>query len=144
MAVLPFSEFSASQNGVLVYGSSALYQVQLAWRNREGTRQASIGTPGIYAEARLSPDEKRLVVTDANPETGTSDLWTLELSKGILSRLTSHASEDAQWSPNSQELVFSSSQKGHLDQSGVPTTTHAENVISRAAWDVRRVPRDRA
>lgn len=105
MAILPFSEFSASQNGVLVYGSSALYQVQLAWRNREGTRQASIGTPGIYAEARLSPDEKRLVVTRANPETGTSDLWILELSKGILSPLTSHASEDAQWSPNSPERV---------------------------------------
>jgi hypothetical protein len=67
MAVLPFPEFSASQNGVLVYGSSALYQVQLVWRNREGTRQDSIGTPGIYAEARLSPDEKRLVVTRRYP-----------------------------------------------------------------------------
>src|SRR5438128_257048 len=79
----------------IVYGTSALRQVQLTWRSRAGTPQASIGAPGIYSEARLSPDERRLVLTRINPETGTSDLWILELSTGILSRLTSHASEDA-------------------------------------------------
>jgi hypothetical protein len=40
---------------------------------------------GIYVGVALSPDEKRLVVERANLETGTSDLWMLELSTGILS-----------------------------------------------------------
>ena len=63
------------------------------------------GAPGIYSEARLSPDERRLVLTRINPETGTSDLWILELSTGILSRLTSHASEDAQWSRSASSIL---------------------------------------
>jgi len=116
--VVPVSQFSASKNGVLVYSSPSVREVQLVWRNREGVRQGLIGvqgTPGIYSGARLSPDEKRLLSTRVNAEAGTSDLWMLEISTGILSRLTSHPSEDGQWSPDSKEIVFSSAEKGHLD-----------------------------
>jgi len=61
LEVLRMSQFSASQNGVLVYSSSgsAFSRVQLAWRTREGKQQGLIGAPGFYREARLSPDEKK-------------------------------------------------------------------------------------
>ena len=115
MTLLPASLFSVSQNGVLVYGSPGYSQVQLAWHNRDGMRKALIGEPGIYLELNLSPGEKRLAVTRTNSEGGTRDLWILDLPTGILSRLTLHASEDPQWSPDSRELVYSSNQKGKLD-----------------------------
>jgi Tol biopolymer transport system component len=73
------------------------------------------GTLGIYSEARLSPDEKKLLLTRIDAATATSDLWILEISTGILSRLTSHTSEDGQWSPDNQEVAFSSAEKGRLD-----------------------------
>jgi len=59
--------------------------------------------------------KKKLAVTRVNPESGSLDLWLLELSTGILSRLMPDTSEDAQWSPDSREVIFSSSQKGYLD-----------------------------
>jgi len=57
---LPISA-SVSQNGVLV-NSGGLGPIQLAWHNREGTREAAIGEPGIYGEIDLSPDERRLAL----------------------------------------------------------------------------------
>jgi len=115
MTSVPMTLFSVSQTGVLVYGSSGYSQVQLAWHDRNSTRKAPIGDPGTYLEPNLSPDEKRLAVTHANSEGGNQDLWILDLSTNILSRLTLHPSEDPQWSPDSRELVYSSSQKGKLD-----------------------------
>jgi len=116
--VLPLLQFSASKNGVLVYNSPYIRQIQLVWRNRDGARQGLIGTQGtlgIYSEARLSPDEKKLLLTRVDAASATSDLWILDIPTGILSRLTSHTSEDGQWSPDSQEVTFSSAEKGRLD-----------------------------
>jgi Tol biopolymer transport system component len=116
MEYAPILQFSASQNGVLVYSSTSVNsRVRLAWYNREGVRQRSIGDPGLYSEPRLSPDEKRLAVTIVDSAAGKRDIWVLELSTGILSRVTSHSCQGQQWSPDSRELVFGSDQKGHLD-----------------------------
>lgn len=117
MMAVPASLFSISENGVLVYGSSAANRVQLAWHNRDGTRQASIGEPDLYTDFTLSPDEKRLAVGRIDPGTGKSDLWILELATGILSQLTSDSSiaGAAWWSPDGRELVYNSDRKGKFD-----------------------------
>jgi serine/threonine protein kinase/Tol biopolymer transport system component len=117
MMSVPASLFSVSENGVLVYGSPRSHRVQLAWHNRDGTRQASIGEPGIYTDLTLSPDEKRLAVGRTDPGTGKSDLWILDLVTGIMSQLTSDASIEggAWWSPDGRELVYHSDRKGKFD-----------------------------
>ena len=109
------SAFSVSQNGVLVYGSPASRRVQLAWHNREGKRGASVGEPGMYGLAGLSPDEKRLAVTRTDPKTGKSDVWILEISSGILSRLTLHSAEGMSWSPDGRQLLLGSNRQGTVD-----------------------------
>ena len=111
-----WSLFSASENGVLAYRGGASGNIQLAWYGRDGTRLGSIAEPGKYGSVNIAPDETRLAVRRADA-VGTGDIWTLELSSGILTRVTSHPAEDALpvWSPDGRELVFSSNRKGPMD-----------------------------
>ena len=112
---IPGFPFSVSQNGVLAYRGGSSGRVQLAWYNREGKRVTSIGDPGLYSQIVLSPDEKRLAVERVNSD--IANLWILELASGILSRATFNPAGDVNpvWSPDSRELLFSSSRNGHLD-----------------------------
>jgi hypothetical protein len=115
MTIFPALRFSVSQNDVLAYASPESDRVQMAWYNRQGTKQATIGEPAIYTELDLSPDERRLALTRINSETGASDIWILEISTGISSRLTSHSCDDPHWSSDGRELVFSSDRRGAFD-----------------------------
>src|SRR5437879_4886926 len=64
----------------------------------------------------LSPDDKRLVVERADPTTGIANLWLLDLSSGILSRLTfSSGDGDPVWSPDGRQIVFTSTRKGQFN-----------------------------
>jgi len=105
--------FSASDNGVLVYRRQVSGNVQLAWYSREGKRQQGVGEPGIYRQIVLSPDERRLAVERADPQNGTQNIWILELSTGVFSRLTfGTADTDAIWSPDGREMLFNSTPNG--------------------------------
>jgi Tol biopolymer transport system component/predicted Ser/Thr protein kinase len=105
--------FSASDNGVLVYRREVFGNVQLAWYSREGRRQQAVGEPGMYRQIVLSPDERRLAVERADPQNGTQNIWILELSTGVFSRLTFGAGDsDAIWSPDGRELLFTSTPNG--------------------------------
>ena len=109
------AEFSVSPNGVLAYRVGSSGKVQLAWHDRDGKRLGSIGEPGFYSQISLAPDEKRLAVerTDAD----ASNLWILEFASGIFSRLSFNLEGDLnpQWSPDSRELLFSSTRNGFQD-----------------------------
>jgi serine/threonine protein kinase/Tol biopolymer transport system component len=107
--------FSASANGVLVYQAVAANPVQLAWYGRDGKRLTPIGEAGSYRQITLSPDGNRITVEKISPDTGETNLWMLELSSSILSRLTSVGSLDAVWSPDGREILFDAVNRGHAD-----------------------------
>jgi Tol biopolymer transport system component len=131
----PGAEFSVSPNGVLTYLMGSSGRVQLAWHDREGRRLGTIGEPGFYPQISLSPDEKRLAVQ--RTEGDVTNLWILELSSGIFSRLTFNAAGDVnpQWSPDSRELLFSSRRNGHLDLYKKPLGGGEEEVLYRSDDD---------
>ena len=111
---LPVSSlFSASQNGVLVYLNAVSPDIQLAWYKRDGARLGSIGEPGPNEGMRISPDEKQLVLDRTDPQTGKNDVWTLQLSSGILTRMTFGPSNNIgpEWSPDGHELAYSSDRR---------------------------------
>jgi eukaryotic-like serine/threonine-protein kinase len=112
----PVSLFSVSQNGVLVYRAGPSANIQLAWCNRDGKR-LPIGDPGPYNQIVLSPDEKRVSVERIDSGSANVDLWLLDLSSGIFSRLTFDPARDSEavWSPNSRELIFISNRKGRYN-----------------------------
>jgi serine/threonine protein kinase/dipeptidyl aminopeptidase/acylaminoacyl peptidase len=107
------SLFSASQNAVLVYLNETSPNIQLAWYKRDGARLGSIGEPGPNEGMRISPDETQLVLDRTDPQTGQNDVWTLQLSSGIFTRVTFGPGNNIgpEWSPDGHELAFSSDRR---------------------------------
>jgi serine/threonine protein kinase/Tol biopolymer transport system component len=104
--------FSVSPAGVLAYRPIA--ETQLVWVNRSGRQLSTVGPPGHYRNAALSPDEQRVAVARIDVETGAPDIWVIDLSRGVMSRLTSHPALDdlPVWSRDGQHIFFRSSRDG--------------------------------
>ena len=101
--------FSVSQTGgVLAYRPIA--ETQLVWFDRGGRLLERIGASGHYTDPALSPDQQRVAVARLDLETGTSDIWVMELARGIASRFTFDPSPDDSplWSPDGRRIVFRS------------------------------------
>jgi Tol biopolymer transport system component len=103
--------FSISENGVLAYRSGGSGgTVQLSWYTREGKPAGTALPVGDYSQIELSPDDKRLVVERLPGGSGGSgvDLWLLELSTGVFSRLTSgpDSEMDPLWASDSRRVVY--------------------------------------
>jgi serine/threonine-protein kinase len=110
-------QFTVSSTGRLVYvtADNSVSEYPVQWVDRKGAASSLITEPGTYANPRLSPDGRRLALTVL--KNGNWDIWVYDLERGVPTRLTfDEAAESEQvWSPDSQELVFSSDKAG-LDQ----------------------------
>jgi Tol biopolymer transport system component len=107
--------FDVSATGALVYRTGEAGQpFQLQWFDRTGRPQERIGEPGLFRGLALSPDEKRVAMTRASPERGRSDVWTVQLSTGVSTRVTFDpaSDDDAVWSPDGLALAFWSDRNG--------------------------------
>jgi len=100
--------FAVSENGVLVYrGGLFARSAQLAWYDREGKRLEAIGKADAYGAVKLSPDEKSAAVL-AGTGPGRSDTWIVDLSTGVLTRMTLDSQSSISmgpWSPDSQRIA---------------------------------------
>lgn len=99
--------FSASRNGVLVYGeASRPGGTRLAIVDRSGKVLANIGEHDWFDNLRLSPDGQKLAVSLGQP---TADLWVYDLSRGTRRRFTFQPTGNltAAWSGDGKELFFS-------------------------------------
>jgi Tol biopolymer transport system component len=105
--------FSASDTGRVAWLSGQGTQVQLEWVDRTGRRIGALGEPGTYGQIVLSPDGRRVVAEMADAD-NRFDLWTIDVARGVASRLTSGPANerDPVWSPDGHELVFSTDASG--------------------------------
>src|SRR5262249_45780221 len=106
--------FSASQTGVLVFLSTNAPNTQLAWFDRGGKQLGIVGGPAVNSTLRLSPDEKRLAISRLDPQTGTADVWLIDLARNNPSRFTFDPANDGGpvWSPDGSRIVFFSTREG--------------------------------
>jgi eukaryotic-like serine/threonine-protein kinase len=127
--------FSASANGTLVYqtGPGATFS-QLAWFDREGKKLSTLGTPGRYANPRLSPDGKRVALDIDDPQSSNTDIWVFEPNRHVPSRFTFDPGQDEAplWSHDGRSILWLSDRGGKnsfyvkaSDESGIEKTLSA-------------------
>jgi hypothetical protein len=107
---------SASAAGPLVYRSGTLRRLrQLAWFDRSGRKLADVGEPltGPLNPA-LSPDGR--IIALFRQLSGQIDVWTLEIARGLLSKLTSSPANDVFpiWSSDGRYIAYSSVRGGKV------------------------------
>jgi serine/threonine protein kinase/Tol biopolymer transport system component len=101
--------FTVSRTGVLAYRSMG--ETRLAWYDRNGKALQWLGTPGQYSNPALSPDEQRIAVDRLDVETGASDIWLFDLTRGGLAeRLTFSPAPEIMplWSRDGSRIVYRS------------------------------------
>jgi Tol biopolymer transport system component len=105
--------FSVSQQGTLVLGHRQRPS-RLAWLDRDGRETGTLLGPDLYDKVKLSPDGRRLAVSINDPRTGASDIWLVDLERGVPSRLTSspRGEFEARWSPDGRSLAFAADWQG--------------------------------
>ena len=110
--------FSLSATGSMVYqAESGLSNARLAWRDRAGQQTVVLDDLGSFSNLSLSSDGSTAAVSRLDDRTGTSDVWLVNLARGLRSRFTFDPRDEfaAVWSPNGREIVFQSRRGGHFD-----------------------------
>jgi len=87
------------------------------WFDRKGAQAGVLGSPGIYQEARISPDGKRAVVYTRDRRRGTGDLWLHDLVRGTVTRLTNDEWSEGGvlWSPDGKTIAYGWDRNGPPD-----------------------------
>jgi Tol biopolymer transport system component len=103
------ADFSVSSNGTLAYQGATEKDRQLTWFDRDGREIATAGPRNAWHSMSLSPDEKRVAIEAADPSSGRSEIWVMNLDRSSLSRFGVEANEGflPVWSPDGQEIIFS-------------------------------------
>ena len=115
------SVFSVSDNGMLLYRQAATTvarKFQFEWVDRSGKSPAMIGQAERYLPYwSLSPDGKRAAVSVLDAEATNVDVAVLDLERGILSRVTTDPTPEAdpRWSPDGLRVAYTSQKKGNRD-----------------------------
>ena len=116
-AYLGTSEFTASQTGVLIYGTAAGSSFdQFNWYARDGVVIGSLEPVIDFQQFTLSPDGKHLALNSFRQH-ATGSLWLVDMATNTTTPLTTdpHAQSDPVWSPDSRYIAFNLLPNGGSD-----------------------------
>ena len=116
-AYLGTSEFTASQNGVLIYGTAEGSSFdRLNWYARDGSKIGSLDPDIDYQQFTLSPDGTHLALNSFHQH-ATGSLWLIDIASNTTTPLTNdpHAQSDPVWSPDSRYVAFNLLPNGGTD-----------------------------
>lgn len=111
------SEFTASQNGVLIYGRAEGSSFdELKWYARDGSMVGSLDAMIDYQQFTLSPDGEHLALNSFHQH-ATGSLWLIDMVNNTTTPLTTdpHAQSDPVWSPDSRHVAFNLLPNGGTD-----------------------------
>jgi Tol biopolymer transport system component len=143
-AVFFHSEYSISQNGVLVFQSLADSVSRLVWFDQTGKELGQIAELG-YSDPRLSPDGRSLAVSSDDARNGKLSIRVYDLARAVSNRLTdAEDDESPAWSHDGGELAYATlDPKAHflktvgVDGSGpARALVKASGVMRHLDWAV--------
>ena len=105
---------SSSAGGVILYRAGpSIAPHAFVWYDRSGRPLETVAGSDFASSfhSSLSPDGSRLA---ASRTEGTSDIWLLDMKRGVTSRLTSHPAFELspEWSPDGRRIAFTSNRRG--------------------------------
>ncbi len=138
------TSFSVSGEGTLVYRKRNA-PARLQWVDRGGRELSTVLAPDLYrGRPALSPDGTRLAISIGSPQSGTGDLWLVDLERGIPTRLTSARRSESTpcWSPDGKHLAYSSDREGPpnvyawelAESEGRVLVPYDRNVQNATSW----------
>ena len=106
--------YSVASDGTIVFPTrSAAAFTQPTWFDRRGVPGGTLADPAAYEGLSLAPDGRHAAVWKTSGD-GNVDVWEVDLSTGVLSRMTSDpaADSDATWAPDGTRVAFTSTRSG--------------------------------
>jgi Tol biopolymer transport system component len=81
---------------------------QIAVFDRQGRVLRTVGEPGRYRDAALSPDGTRVATVRIAPRTDNVDIWTFDVASGRATRVTDGAAgyQAPVWSPDGRQVAY--------------------------------------
>ncbi len=131
--------FSVSRGGVLAYRQAWVPDENLVWFDREGKRLETLGPPGQYELASLSPDGKQVAFNRSTlAQTSSSELWLLDSRRGTLSQLSERTAFNVAWSAGGDSLFLTVDRS--IVRKRLGSADPAEVVLPAAPTDAQNVP----
>ncbi len=85
--------FALSRTGLLAYQDRDEVS-RLVWIDRTGREVGTVGPPGGYKSFSIAPDGRRVFFGRSRPGIGTPDIWSVDLERGVETRITSEAGSE--------------------------------------------------
>ena len=124
------ADYSVSPAGVLAYFlSPGTGGTTLAWADRNGQTKPLPGpSRQLWGTGRLSPDG-RLVANGISNDRNGRDIWTFDVERGTLTRLTFGGPTDTNdfpiWTPDGRRVIYSGNVEGKKAVYTVPADASA-------------------
>ncbi len=128
------ADYSVSASGVLAYFSSpGTAGTTLAWAERTGQTKVLPGqSRQLWGTGRLSPDG-RLVANGITNDRNLRDIWTFDVERGTLTRLSFGKEGDTNdlpiWAPDGRRVFYSGTAEGKHGLYAVPADASARPTL---------------
>jgi Tol biopolymer transport system component len=109
--------YSVSGEGTLVYlEGETVQEASLVWYDRHGVELGKAGDQAAYDMVALSPDGRSAAAGVVTEQSGTWDIWVVDLERDFRTRFTFDPGDDADvvWSDDSRTIYFTSDRDGGM------------------------------